>query len=116
MSDVARAAGDGELQARRAYERTPGAIGIDRDAPRERRTRHTNHNKPKSCNVTHYNIANKTTTLKIYALTPILAAMSASKITNNGNKIAPMLDIPPVVIVFLPLLLPVSPFALAPPA
>ena len=70
----------------------------------------------KSCNVTHYNIANKTTKLKIYALTPILAAMSASKITNNGNKIAPMLDIPPVVIVFLPLLLPVSPFALAPPA
>ena len=47
MSDAELAAGDDALQALRACERTPGAISIERDAPRERRTRHTNHKKPK---------------------------------------------------------------------
>ena len=47
MNDVELAAGAVALRARRAYERTPGAIGIDRDAPRERHTRHANDNKPK---------------------------------------------------------------------
>ena len=47
MNDVELAAGAVALRAVGAYERTPGAIGIDRDAPRERHTRHTNDNKPK---------------------------------------------------------------------